>query len=334
MGYDSVTLSKTRKSVNGCSIDGKYFAERIEVRAHVTLPPGALLETPQVIVRPHGTNGLGGWPNSDLLEYDGLDFGEVVPGTESQDGFTLRTYVYRIDAPGSTCTNPGSIDYVPQEPRFTRFAWSALGIKDGPPTVTIDWPRPGDVVPVDSLTTIRWHATDPDSISLIALDYSTDGGLHWTTLQNLAGNPGEAAWHGPCGLVGGDFRLRVRALDRHGIPDEGSAMVAFVPDRLCLVGENPTRSFALLPPTPNPSRGPTAFHYYLAFGDTAPTTIEIFDVRGRRVRVIRVDGTLSGPGGATWDGKDEAGRIAPAGLYVARLDAGPQHVASRRFVRL
>jgi subtilisin family serine protease len=68
---DSVTLSQTRIAVNGCSIDGRYIAERWEVRAHVSLPPGLLLETPQVIVRAHGTNGQGGWPNATLLEYDG-----------------------------------------------------------------------------------------------------------------------------------------------------------------------------------------------------------------------------------------------------------------------
>ena len=61
---DSVTLSKTRMAVNGCSIDGRYLAERWEVRTHVTLPPGLVLETPQVIVRAHGTNGQGGWPNA------------------------------------------------------------------------------------------------------------------------------------------------------------------------------------------------------------------------------------------------------------------------------
>ena len=41
---DSVTLSKTRLAVNGCSIDGRYLAEHWEVRAHVSLPPGLLLE--------------------------------------------------------------------------------------------------------------------------------------------------------------------------------------------------------------------------------------------------------------------------------------------------
>lgn len=124
---DSVTLSKTRRAVNGCSIDGRYEAERWEVRAHVTLPPGQLLETPEVIVRTHGTNGLGGWMSSSLLEYDGLDWGELVPGTATAAGFDLRTYVYRIPGPPPNCDATGPIDFVPRRPESIQFAWSAFG---------------------------------------------------------------------------------------------------------------------------------------------------------------------------------------------------------------
>jgi hypothetical protein len=129
VGTDSVTLSKTRRAVNGCSIDGRYLAERWEVRAHVSLP-GPLLEVPQVIVRTHGTNGQGGWPNATLLEYDGFDFGEAIPGTVTTTGFDLRTYVYLIAAPPPNCSQISPIDFVPHRPQDVRFAWSSLGRAD------------------------------------------------------------------------------------------------------------------------------------------------------------------------------------------------------------
>ena len=51
-------------------------------------------------------------------------------------------------------------------------------------------------------------------------------------------------------------------------------------------------------------------------------TARFFDVTGRLVRAL-VDQTLDrGPHEVTWNGQDERGRPAPAGLYFVRLSAG------------
>jgi hypothetical protein len=338
VGTDSVTLSKTRMAVNGCSIDGRYLAERWEVRTHVTPPAGRLLTAPQVIVRTHGTNGQGGWMPAPLLEYDGFDWGEVVPGTLSPSGFDLRAYVYRIAAPPSTCTNLGPIDFVPNRPEDVRFAWSALGVLDRPPVVTIEAPAEGATLPVDTPGTIRWTAVDGDEVSRIQLAVSSDSGTTWSTFANLAGNPGSYAWNAPCAQVGRAYFLRVRALDEHGgWNDQADAIRRFQPDRACLPGENPSApaAFALLPVTPNPSTNATAFHFYLPEGSNAATRprLRIFDVRGRLVREIELASALAGPNAAGWDGRDGDGRVARAGVYLARLDAGGRS-ATERFVRL
>ena len=47
--------------------------------------------------------------------------------------------------------------------------------------------------------------------------------------------------------------------------------------------------------------------------------LEIYDVSGRRVRHIR--GSMLA--GFIWDGRDDAGWLLPAGVYVQRLAAGP-----------
>jgi len=333
---DSVTLSKTRMAVNGCSIDGRYLAERWEVRTHVTLPPGLLLETPQVIGRVHGTNGQGGWPNAQLLEYDGLDFSEAIPGTVTRDGFDLRTYVYLISAPPPTCSVISPIDYVPHEPRDVRFAWSALGRCDAAPRVTITAPASGATVAVDLPSTIVWNAFDPDSVTTTQVAVSRDSGATWATIANLPGNPGSLEWRAPCGHPGADYLLRVRALDqRGGVADEGEATVAFVPDRLCLDGEDPDTlpGLALLPPTPNPaSNGPTQFRFNLPEANSA-TSLRLYDLRGRLVRTIALAQALAGPNIASWDGRDDRGALAPAGMYIARLTSAGE-ATTTRFVRL
>ncbi len=133
VGVDSITLARTDRTVGGCGVDGRYQAERWEGRAHVALPPGRFLETPEAIVRVHGTRGYG---PGILHEYD-LNWGEVVPGTITPDGFDVRTYLYRIPASPELCTDDvGPIGYLPgppggapsgRHPPVGQIAWSAFG---------------------------------------------------------------------------------------------------------------------------------------------------------------------------------------------------------------
>ncbi len=55
----------------------------------------------------------------------------------------------------------------------------------------------------------------------------------------------------------------------------------------------------------------------------APLTMDIFDVRGARVRSL-IGNRAATPGlhRARWDGADDAGRALPAGVYFARLVSG------------
>jgi len=57
-------------------------------------------------------------------------------------------------------------------------------------------------------------------------------------------------------------------------------------------------------------------------------TLDLYDLRGRRIRRL-VDGPGSVRGRATWDGVDDRGNRAPAGLYFARLASGGERVTAR-----
>jgi hypothetical protein len=83
--------------------------------------------------------------------------------------------------------------------------------------------------------------------------------------------------------------------------------------------------------SPNPFRGTTSIRFGLVHpGDVG---LELFDVRGRRVRTL-VSGPLpSGNHFATWDGRDDMGVPAPSGVFFVRLtSAAGTHVT--RLVRL
>lgn len=84
--------------------------------------------------------------------------------------------------------------------------------------------------------------------------------------------------------------------------------------------------------SPNPAPG--AVRLVGDLGETSESfTLAIYDCAGRRVRVVASGAIAAGPHGWTWDGRDEAGRACPAGLYFARL-AGASRAATVRVVRL
>ncbi len=77
--------------------------------------------------------------------------------------------------------------------------------------------------------------------------------------------------------------------------------------------------FALQPNYPDPFTNQTSVRFTLP--RSSAVRLEVFDLRGRRVRTL-VDGSLSAGGhDAVWNGADESGRPLPSGTYVYRLSA-------------
>lgn len=87
------------------------------------------------------------------------------------------------------------------------------------------------------------------------------------------------------------------------------------------VGEGPAPGARVLPASPNPFRLSTSIRFELS--RPASVRLEIFDVRGARVTTLMDGAVLPAGGHATaWDGRDHAGRLAPAGIYLVRLESG------------
>jgi hypothetical protein len=89
-----------------------------------------------------------------------------------------------------------------------------------------------------------------------------------------------------------------------------------------------TRLFGALP---NPAVGGTALRFDLAEG--APVTLDLFDLRGARVRSLAHGQLEPGRYSYTWDGADDGGAQLPAGVYFVRF-AAPGLRASQRLVLL
>lgn len=87
----------------------------------------------------------------------------------------------------------------------------------------------------------------------------------------------------------------------------------------------PPAKLALAGAQPNPFNPLTTILCDIPQGGRA--VLEVFDARGRLVRRL-LDGTVAaGRLPVTWDGRDDQGRDAAAGIYVARLRSGGESAA-------
>ena len=71
------------------------------------------------------------------------------------------------------------------------------------------------------------------------------------------------------------------------------------------------------PPWPNPAAGAVKLRLHVA--EPAPVDLRIYDARGRLVRSWTAQSVEPGTRDYQWDGRDAAGRPAPAGLYLIRV---------------
>jgi len=101
------------------------------------------------------------------------------------------------------------------------------------------------------------------------------------------------------------------------------------------VGEEPApgapTADRLLSIEPNPFHPRAEVAFELARG--GPARITVHDVSGRLVRTLTAETRGAGRHRVAWDGRDDAGHQAPAGIYLFRL-AGASGVATRKAVLL
>ncbi len=84
---------------------------------------------------------------------------------------------------------------------------------------------------------------------------------------------------------------------------------------------------ALVSIHPNPFNPQTRIAYDLA--TTGPVRLEIFDLRGKRVRTLVAAPEPAGRHEAVWNGRDDSGQAVASGTYLARLVAGEVRIARK-----
>ncbi|MFN8548756.1 MAG: DUF4038 domain-containing protein [Candidatus Eisenbacteria bacterium] len=114
-----------------------------------------------------------------------------------------------------------------------------------------------------------------------------------------------------------DLRIWSRALTAAEVQ---SAMQSPVGDETSGLAATPRRAPFDLAIAPNPGEGRVEISFTAS--DGAPLAITIFDSSGRRVRAWPGLLLPSGRQRVIWDGRDEQGRLLPAGRFFARVASG------------
>ena len=124
------------------------------------------------------------------------------------------------------------------------------------------------------------------------------------SLGGTAGQPDAGALHGgPLAILGGFWESESFAV---GVDDDPPAEAL---------------AFRLRAGVPNPFNPNTRLDFDLP--SPRQVRLVVYDLRGARVRVLE-DGPLpAGHHSRSWDGRDDAGAPAASGVYLFRLDAGP-----------
>jgi len=175
------------------------------------------------------------------------------------------------------------------------------------------------------------------SLADTTLGYEGEGTITYTDVSSFPPGFCKSVLCDQAPTAGGDFHL---SADSPGLPDKaGNPCGVLVgaldtecpeatPGPVTEVRPERTRLYAC---SPSPFRTTTAIRFDLA--RPGPVTVRVYDVAGRRVRTV-TDGFRPAAGHrAVWDGRDERGRAAAAGVYFVRLVAGEVR-ATRRVILL
>jgi len=206
--------------------------------------------------------------------------------------------------------------------------FSGTGYQEGPGFLTdmasMTGPFSGGSDSWSDLTLDQPVAASQDAIYLVfafppGVPFVGRGAGGGPALGYLEGGAGTPGW------ISGDGETWMQLDDRFSfavlpefVPYEDGMLVKSLDGETEIV-EVPVRE-AYLRAGPNPFNPKTELRFGLA--SAGHTTIEIFDVRGRRVTRLLDEHLSAGHHTVTWAGSDASGRGVASGVYLVRLSSG------------
>jgi hypothetical protein len=172
----------------------------------------------------------------------------------------------------------------------------------------------------------------------LKVDVSTDGGQAWSTIETVSAS--NRSWvestRALATFVTLTSTMRIRFVANDG--NSATTVVEAGIDEVRIVDQTtdvsdpsgaaePGLALRLFPAAPNPFRESTRVRFQLPARDRV--RLDVFDVQGRRVRVL-IDASMeAGAHQIGWDGRDDRGHDLASGLYFYRLQQRNQQIEQR-----
>jgi len=183
--------------------------------------------------------------------------------------------------------------------------------------LSVDAPAPGVAGTPGEPLHVDWQSSDPDRITRVVVEFAPDAGDR-VRLAEADGSASNAVATLPClGPADVPGELIVTAFDEHGHADATSASQRFT-----------LRGGACSAPLATYRASPSPFRHALSLFAPGAGELRVLDASGRLVRRMATSG-----GEANWDGRDDHGTAAGAGIYWVRF-SGAAGTATKRVVKL
>jgi PKD repeat protein len=345
-GAETVAVSLTVG--NGYVSNTRVKADYIGVEANPIPPIIGLMST---------THQAGEWSNVDIVDVEwvgptgggiaGYSYDWTTASGSQPDSAVDQMAVGTASSPLSE--NPWYFHIKAIGQGGEQGAVSHLGpfkIDATPPWTMLLLPNGGEILPTGAPSTIvfKYEPYGLESIDLFCLRTHTE----WVDGQPVDGST-DTTWIASPSFAMGDSLggfdwtptdTTAKALIMIVVADSAGNSAADISGRYfqispwapTAVPEGTVRRLSLGQNTPNPARGTTLIGYSVREAGDA-VQLKLFDIRGRLVRTL-----LSGPseqleGVIRWDGRNDRGVKASAGVYFYRMES-EGHTLTRRLILL
>lgn len=295
--------------------EGRYWVKRHEVRRGISYP-----FTPSAVVWGRGafTNGWANEPPVGTNNYNfSYGFCEPVPGTVTNTGATLRTYVYEV----FTGEGSGFLGWYPTPPSNVRYEYTVHGPK--PLIVSVSGPEA-----LQLYTSGEYTATVSGGSGNFTYNWYRDGAYVGS------GNPimiGAVTYP--------QMWVEARVTDNliGGTGSGGMTVLVYCDGCPLSIGEIPAEPSVPLPTDfsisqnfPNPFNPETEISF--ALPEPSQVSITILDLLGRTVATLTSGHYRAGYQRVRWDGTDASGSTVGSGIYFYRITAVGE--SGRQFTRV
>jgi len=168
-------------------------------------------------------------------------------------------------------------------------------------------------------TLVEWDNPQGWTVSYAQIYYSADGGDLWSlAADHVAGT--SYVWAAPADPTT-NGRLRVVLVDDAGVMGYDSSDESFtVRASTTGIGDGTPLVHHLYQNSPNPFTNATQIWFDVP--EASHVTLQVFDLTGRKVRLLADSWYPTGSHHVGWDAKDSAGQSVAGGIFFVQLQAG------------